>query len=119
MAFIDQDLVMVDDAVVTSTADVIDLDASGLNNGIGNSPADYVNVEANSALTGTLVVTVRDSADNSTFANTDVSYTFDAAAVIGTGVSLLLPKELRRYATISMSGATAGNVSAWIGQRKF
>lgn len=121
MAFIDQDLVLFDSAAaLTAASQVIDLDADNLNHGLGNSPADYLNIEVVADLTGTLVTKLQDSADDSSFADVSgMSYTFAVDALAGAGTSILLNKDTRRYIKQANSGATGGNVLVWIGQRKF
>ena len=122
MAIIDQDLVMFDNTVVTTTdSDIIDLNATGLNNGIGNSPADWFNIEITADTTGALTTKLQE-ADTEGGSYTDVSglsHTFGAGAAAGEGVSILLPKELKQFIKSVNATATAGNVTTWIGQRKF
>lgn len=121
MAFIDKDLLFFDNALVTVTeSDIIDLDATGLNNGLGNSPADYVNIEISEDATGALT-TALTAADTETgsYTATGVTHTFAADAKAGTGVSIILPKELKQFLKATNATATAGSVTMWIGQRKF
>ena len=119
MAYVDYDLEMFDDALVASaTSNVIDFSQTVEYSTETNSPANYVNIEITGDTTGALTTAIQDSADNSTYAEI-LSHTFAADAVAGTGVSLLLPTEARRYMKAVNTTATAGSVSVWIGQKKF
>jgi len=120
MTILDQDLVMFDSTVVTTTdSDIIDLNATGLNNGIGNSPADWWNVEVITDLTGVLTVDLDHATTAGGSYSTVLTHTFADAAKAGAGKSILLTKELNQFIKSTNATATAGTVTTWIGQRKF
>jgi hypothetical protein len=120
MAFIDQNLLMLDNALVASaTSDTLDFGGTEYSTET-NSPANYLNIEITADTTGALTTKLQDSADNSTFADVaGITHTFASGADAGVGVSILLPTTLRRYAKAVNATATAGSVSVWIGQKKF
>ena len=80
---------------------------------------NFVNVAIHAELTtaAAMTVTIQDSADGSSFADTSAKLTLASGFKAGTMERIALPKNCRRYIRINYAAtALAGaNVSAWVG----
>lgn len=108
-----------------NSTNVIDLGAAGtpygaaaaLNRDVGKGTPVPILVQVTSAITGTLVVKVYNSAASDLSSPTTVAeYSFPASAAAGSQVAIqVLPEQLdQRYLGLNFSGATAGVVVAGI-----
>lgn len=122
-------------AITTGAANstnVIDLNAGtdGLGSAKQSNPGEsgkiwlFVRVTTlfTSGGAGTLAVKLQDSADNVTFADTEIETGAIALATLVAGYSIIrvaIPAELRRYLklvyTVATADMTAGAVDAWLG----
>lgn len=103
--------------------DSIDLEAATCDIGTGSPIYLRVQVGATAVTqTGTVIFSLQDSADNSSFANTEiVSATFTNGTGLGAGAIIIdqaLPKTTNRYlqilATIATGNITAGSFEAFL-----
>lgn len=87
--------------------------------GVNKRAAGYLNVQITATITGGTApaITVKDSADNVTFAQVAGTGTISLAGLtVGTVISIPLPK-VKRYLTVAYSATAAatGKFTAWIG----
>lgn len=82
------------------------------------SGAIFLNVFVTSTIAGTEVVTLQDSADGSTFADTGAVITMPVNADAGSVFSVAIPSNARNYIRIASSGGTSGNITAYLGQKE-
>lgn len=120
MAFLDQDLVMYDETVVTTTSsDILNLSKIDIYSGNGNDGADYFIVEVTADVTGDLTVTLADSATVGGTYVAALTHTFATDVVKGTKICLPLPRKLKQFVKSTCATATAGSVTSWIGQKNY
>lgn len=119
MSLLDQKLILCEDMSVASTADTTNtIDFGGARDLSNNyKGAGYLNVVITTTVAGTgLTFKLKDSADNSTFADVGSTYTLTAATK-GTVLVIKLPKT-KRYVkgVFTADTGTAGKATVFIGQ---
>lgn len=103
-----------------NVTNVIDFGETKVAPGVNKRGAGYLNIQITADITGgaTPAIEIRDSADNSTFAQVAGTGSISLVGMkAGDYISILLPK-VRRYLTVAYSAGTAvsaGAFTAWLG----
>lgn len=121
---IDKFLQVSDAQAVTASAastDVIDFGQARPNTGMDDRTSMVITVDEAAAASGaaTVTISVQDSADNSTFADVDVTAAIGKATLAaGYQIVIPMPTKLRRYCrvyyTVATGPLTAGKFSAQV-----
>lgn len=104
-----------------NVTNVIDFGETTCVPGSNKRAAGYLNVQITATITGGTApaITIKDSADNSSFAQVAGTGTISLAGMTaGTVISLPLPK-VKRYLTVAYSATAAatGKFTAWVGDK--
>jgi hypothetical protein len=114
----DLDMIYFDNIVVTGTSNVLKDTAAGMNPNVAGKL--FWTTEIETDMTGTLVVTLQDSADGSSWAAVEgMTHTFAAGVAANAELySRAVPVTTRQYTKVVTSGGSVGFISSYLSQQK-